>query len=92
MKLLSSKRFERNLKKYLAKYPIERHRILDVLNILVENPFLPALKTHKLKGNLGIYLSCSCGFDCRIIFSIEKSKDFEDYILLIDIGTHKDVY
>ena len=36
--------------------------------------------------------SASCGYDCRIVFSIKKHQDQTEYILLIDIGTHDDVY
>ncbi|WP_299516923.1 hypothetical protein [Mucilaginibacter sp.] len=50
----------------------------------------PTLRTHKLSGKLAAYLACSCGYDCRIIFTIEK--DNVENILLLDIGTHDDVY
>jgi len=36
-------------------------------------------------------LACSCGYNCRIIFTVEKQKN-EEMILLIDIGTHDEVY
>jgi mRNA-degrading endonuclease YafQ of YafQ-DinJ toxin-antitoxin module len=60
---------------------------------LEEDAFVPELKTHKLSGNLyGLY-ACSCSYDCRIIFSVEKdSKSKTEAILLIDIGTHDEVY
>jgi mRNA-degrading endonuclease YafQ of YafQ-DinJ toxin-antitoxin module len=31
--------------------------------------------------------SCSCGYDCRIVFSVEPEQ-----IVLLDIGTHDEVY
>ncbi len=56
-----------------------------------EDAFSAQLKTHKLSGSLYGLLACSCGYDCRIIFTIEKEKN-EEVILLIDIGTHDEVY
>ncbi|MDQ6902696.1 MAG: type II toxin-antitoxin system mRNA interferase toxin, RelE/StbE family, partial [Bacteroidota bacterium] len=35
----------------------------------------------------------SCGYDCRIVFSIvQDDKAKAEFILLIDIGTHEEVY
>ncbi|WP_257670231.1 type II toxin-antitoxin system RelE/ParE family toxin [Parapedobacter tibetensis] len=61
---------------------------------LEQDAYDQALKTHKLSGNLAAYLACSCGYDCRIVFSIEKAIDdpAAEVILLHDIGTHDDVY
>jgi mRNA-degrading endonuclease YafQ of YafQ-DinJ toxin-antitoxin module len=39
---------------------------------LEQDVYDPALRTHKLGGKLAAYLACSCGYDCRIVFSIEK--------------------
>jgi len=51
------------------------------------------LKTHHLSGSLSGYFACSCGFDCRIIFAKEKSKEQgKEVLLLIDIGSHDQVY
>ena len=58
---------------------------------LEEDAFAPALKTHKLSGDLYGYLACSCGYGCRIIPQLKKLIKGE-FILLIDIGTHEEVY
>ena len=58
-----------------------------------EDVFASQLSTHSLKGKLLGLKSCSCGYDCRIIFSIEVSQETnEEVIILIDIGTHDEVY
>jgi mRNA interferase YafQ len=63
------------------------------LTSLEEDAFSLQLKTHKLSGNLFGLLACTCGYDCRIIFSIEKdSSTHKEVVLLIDIGTHDEVY
>jgi mRNA interferase YafQ len=59
--------------------------------MLCENPYSYALSTHKLSGEFREFLSCKCGYDCRIVFSI-KNIDGVDSIILIDIGKHEDVY
>ncbi|MFZ4557119.1 MAG: type II toxin-antitoxin system YafQ family toxin [Pseudanabaena sp.] len=40
-----------------------------------------------VRGKLEGFQSCSCGYDCRIIFSIDTEE-----IVLIDIGNHDEVY
>ena len=92
-KLVLSNSFQKSYKKFIAKRPALKALIETALIKLEEGSFLPELKTHKLSGNLlGLY-ACSCGYDCRIIFSIEKDrKSKSEVILLIDIGTHDEVY
>jgi mRNA interferase YafQ len=63
------------------------------LDRLRENMLDSRLKTHHLGGKLfGIY-ACSCGYDCRIVFklSVDEKKKTER-ILLLDIGSHDEVY
>ena len=91
--LVLSKSFQKSFKKFVAKNPALKVLIEAALIKLEENAFVRELKTHKLSGNLfGLY-ACSCGYDCRIIFSVEKdNKSKTEAILLIDIGTHDEVY
>lgn len=61
--------------------------------MLADDPFNPALRAHKLKGDLSGSWSMTVDYDCRIVFSFEKNQSYgEDEILLIDIGTHDEVY
>ena len=53
-----------------------------------EKPFNPKLRTHKLTGRLEGLWAFSVSYDHRVIFKFLK----EDEILLIDIGTHDEVY
>jgi len=92
-KLVLSKSFEKSYKKFIAKKPALKPVIEKALLELEKDAFAPGLKTHKLSGNLYGYFACSCGYDCRIIFSIEKNiKPKGEFILLIDLGTHEEVY
>jgi mRNA-degrading endonuclease YafQ of YafQ-DinJ toxin-antitoxin module len=57
------------------------------------DPTLPALKTHKLRGQLAGSWACWVEYDCRIIFTFEADPSGgEDMIVLVDIGTHDEVY
>ena len=60
---------------------------------VVENPSDPALKTHKLSGRLSGLWACWVEYDCRIIFASKQDPvKQEQLILLVDIGTHDEVY
>ena len=68
-------------------------RIFDTLDQLIENPFHPRLKTHKLKGDLDGLWACWVEYDCRIIFLFEPDPEgTEDAIVLVDISSHDEVY
>src|SRR5665213_535282 len=93
-KLVLSKAFEKSYQKFTGKNQALKASINKTLIKLELDVYDPALKTHKLSGKLASYLACSCGYDCRIIFIIEKdlSNPDAENILLLDIGTHDDVY
>lgn len=91
-KLVLSTSFKKSYKKFVSKKPFLKPAIEEAILQLEEDAFAPGLKTHKLSGKLYGYLACSCGYDCRIVFSIEKEKSQNEFILLIDIGTHEEVY
>ena len=64
-----------------------------MLRLLADDPFTPSLKSHKLSGNLAGLWSCFVAYDCRIIFDFSEEGEFlEIMILLIDIGSHDEVY
>ena len=54
--------------------------------------FAPPLETHKLSGRLTGALACSCGYDCRILFFLDTEVSGDEVIVLVDIGTHDEVY
>jgi addiction module RelE/StbE family toxin len=67
--------------------------ICEVLELLVADPFAPSLKAHKLKGELESLWACWVEYDCRIVFTLGQDTDSdEELIVLIDIGTHDEVY
>jgi mRNA interferase YafQ len=92
-KIVPSESFERSYKKFVKGNASLKKAIQKAILQLEEEAFSPILKSHKLSGALVGLFACSCGYDCRIIFSIEKDKiKKEEVVLLIDIGSHEDVY
>ncbi len=61
--------------------------------MLENGPFTPSLKSHKLTGDLDEYWSCSVNYDYRIIFTFSQDEESEEtLIILVDIGSHDEVY
>jgi mRNA interferase YafQ len=68
-------------------------RIEDTLMQMQEDVFAASLGTHKLSGPLEGLRACSCGYDYRIVFSIERNPaGGGEVIVLLDVGTHDEVY
>ena len=88
-KIILSDNFEKKLKKLSNKNQIEK--LKQIIITISNDPFDKSLNTHKLNGKLKDFYSSKCGYDCRIIFSIEIDSE-ESYLLLIDFGTHNQVY
>lgn len=85
--------FRRAFKRYVRKNPQLKSKIVTVLELLVNDPFHPSLKSHKLRGQLEGLWACSVEYDCRIVFVFRQdSNTNEELIVLIDIGTHDEVY
>jgi addiction module RelE/StbE family toxin len=85
--------FRRAFRRVVRKNPQLEERIFDVLELLVADPFNPALKAHKLRGQLEGLWACWVEYDCRIVYTFEQESDSdEELIVLIDIGTHDEVY
>jgi addiction module RelE/StbE family toxin len=88
-----SSSFRRAYKSVTRKRPDLKPKIEAVLRALAVDPFEPALQTHKLKGKLAGSWACSVEYDCRIVFDFVKNqKSEEEEILLIDVGSHDEVY
>jgi addiction module RelE/StbE family toxin len=93
VKLVAHKSFKRAFKKLIKKNPQLQERILYILDLLENDPFTPSLKSHKLTGDLDGYWSCSVNYDCRIIFTFSQDEDSEEtLIILVDLGSHDEVY
>ena len=91
--LIWGKSFVRAFKRHSRKQPGLIKDIERTLKLLVEDPFAPLLETHKLKGKLAGSWACKVGYDLRIVFDfIKKQGQGEDDILLLEMGSHEEVY
>jgi addiction module RelE/StbE family toxin len=92
-KLLWGKTFIRAVKRASRRNPDLLEILPITLQLLSEDPFAPLLETHKLKGKLSGSWACKVGYDLRIIFDFVKSQEQgEDHILLLELGSHEEVY
>lgn len=92
-KLVLTPKFKRSFRKFVSRNSQLQKKIEKTLQQMEEDVFASQLGTHSLKGKLFGLKSCSCGYDCRIVFSIEiDKKTEEEVIILVDIGTHDEVY
>ncbi len=83
----------RIFKRLIRKNPQLRLLIAKTLQKLAEDPFHPSLKTHKLMGDFSDVWSCSIDYNYRILFEfVDNSAGELSAILLLNIGTHDEVY
>jgi addiction module RelE/StbE family toxin len=83
----------RSFKRLIRKNPNVRLLIERTLQQLAEDPFHSTLRTHKLKGDLSNVWSCSIDYNYRILFEfVEDPEDKEEAILLLNLGSHDEVY
>ena len=93
MKLIYAKAFRRALKRHIQQRPDLRERIENALRLLSENPFNPSLHSNKLKGKLAPLWACTVDYDSRILFMfLPDPEKGEEAILLVSMGSHKEVY
>jgi mRNA interferase YafQ len=88
-----SSSYKNAFKKIVKNNPQLKEKILASMELLQQDPFNIRLKTHKLKGVLEGSWACWVNYDLRIIFDlVKKGETGETEILLINIGTHEEVY
>jgi addiction module RelE/StbE family toxin len=93
MKIGWSPKSIRSFKRLVRKNPQLRPLIEATLQLLAEDHFHPSLRTHKLAGDLSGIWSCSIDYSYRILFEfVTNLEDEEEAILLINMGSHDEVY
>ncbi len=87
--LLSTSSFDRRVAKFTRAHPEIKPKLAQSLEDLEEDPFKPRLRLHSLKGQLeGLHaVSLTHGFRITVILRAKKKE-----IVLLDIGSHGDVY
>ena len=80
--------FKRIYKKKVKNNSELKKKFWDAIKLFTEDPSNPQLRTHELTGKVGGLWAFSVSYDCRVIFKFIKG----DEVLLIDIGSHDEVY
>lgn len=80
--------FERAFKKRLGPDKNLKMKFLEKIEIFRRDPFDTQLRTHKLGGRLKELCSFRIEYDVRVIFYFSS----DDHVVLVDVGTHDEVY
>lgn len=90
IEIVWDKKFKRIYKSWSKKHPDLVDSFRDKMGLFINDPFHPSLRTHSLSGILKGLWSLRITYEYRLIFKfIGKGKK---KVLLIDIGTHEEVY
>ena len=87
--LIWTEQFSRAVKKFIRKQPELKSGLAETLSDLEKDPMKPNLKLHALSGQLKGMHALSLTYSYRITLTI---KIVEGEIILIDIGSHDDLY
>jgi len=88
IKLIWDQGFKRRYKKRVKNNTDLKTKFWEGIELFTKEPFNPQLRTHKLTGKLSGLWAFSIDYDCRVIFKFLNDHE----VLLIDIGTHDEVY
>jgi addiction module RelE/StbE family toxin len=88
IKLTWDESFKRIYKKKIKKRPELRELFWKRVELFTAEPFHKSLRTHKLTGKLSGLWAFSIDYDTRLIFEFVD----EDEVLLVDFGSHDEVY
>jgi addiction module RelE/StbE family toxin len=90
IEIIWDEKIKRIYKDWSKKHPDLIESFRKRMELFTNDPFQPSLRTHSLSGVLKGLWSLWINYEYRLIFKFadkEKKK-----VLLIDIGTHDEVY
>jgi len=87
--LTTPQQFLRQARRFFKKHPDLKPRFAEVLADLQNDPFQPHLKLHPLSGKLADCYAVSLTYHYRITLTLFIT---EQEIVLLDIGSHDEVY
>ncbi len=85
----TSNYFLRRAKKFFKKHPDLKKTFAEVVDDMRKDPFQPHLELHGLGGKLQGCYAVSLTFSYRITLTLMVT---EKEIILLDIGSHDEVY
>jgi|WetSurMetagenome_2_1015567.scaffolds.fasta_scaffold189200_1 toxin HigB-1 len=80
--------FKKAYRKKLRNDNYLKKKFVKSMKLFSADPFNKQLRTHKLTGKLNGLWAFSVDYDVRIIFAFLEERE----VLLIDIGSHEEVY
>lgn len=89
MQLDKDKSYLKREVKFFKKHSELLDKYAVILKKLSNDPFEPSLKLHKLQGNLEKFHAVRLTYEYRIVLILII---VDEKIILVDIGTHDDVY
>jgi len=87
--LVFTEQYNRRALRFIKRHPELRSQYLKTLQLLELNPSHPSLRLHALKGKLKPLQSVSINMSYRITLELLV---IEKEIILVNIGSHEDVY
>ena len=87
MNLIWGSSFRRAYRRMLQRDPRLKRAIQQALRTFADDPFAASLRTYKLSGQLEGLWAFTVRHDCRVVFQF-----IDGDTLLVDIGTHDEVY
>ena len=87
--LARTETFLATARKFFRRHPELKGEFADLLEQLHEDPFVPRLRTHPLKGRHKGTHAVSLTYSFRVVVLIRVTSN---EIILLDIGSHDEVY
>lgn len=88
IKITWDQSFKRSYNKKIKNNKEIKEKFWHSLELFSKDIFNSKLRTHKLTGRLQGLWAFSCSYDCRVIFKFINRNE----VLLIDTGSHEEVY
>jgi addiction module RelE/StbE family toxin len=83
-------RFRHLYRKWVKQHPDLKDRFRETLLLFDQDPFHPSLRTHSLSGELKGLWSFRITYHYRLVFAFLDES--HGTAILIDIGSHEEVY
>ena len=88
-KVAREDKFLKISRKFLKKHPNLVEKFKQAIQKLENDPFEPSLKLHKLQGSLEKFHAVRLTYEYRIVLVL---MIIDEQVILVDIGTHDEVY
>ena len=88
IEVIFSEQFKKEYKRRIKIDKMKSKKFFNRLEMFIQDPFNPALQTHKLTGVLKNMWAFKVDYDLRVIFYFAN----DEKAIFVNIGTHNKVY